>query len=111
MAFGIKIVIHAEELAAIAKQAPGLDTVICELASQEIKDEAYLRAAVDTGEMRDSITRYVYGKIFRVIAEAPHSAFVEWGTRRMAAQPFMTPAAEAPDYDGICQEALRQIGF
>lgn len=58
-----------------------------------VKDIAALArkyAAVDTGYMRDHITED--GTAVR--SEAYYSGFVEWGTRFMAAQPFLRPAFE-----------------
>jgi len=49
-------------------------------------------AAVDTGEMRDKINYVVDGNTLLIKADADHSSFVEFGTYKMAAQPFMLPA-------------------
>lgn len=60
-------------------------------------------AAVDTGYMRDHIGATVEGDRVNMVSEADYSSFVEFGTSRMAAQPFMTPAIreverELPNY-------------
>ena len=47
---------------------------------------------VDSGELRRSIASSPDGS---VTASAPHAAMVEYGTSRMAAQPFMLPSAQA----------------
>lgn len=62
--------------------------------AEAVKDRAQELAAVDTGEMRDSIhvEREDQGR-YQVVASAAHSKFVEYGTHKMAAQPFMTPAS------------------
>jgi HK97 gp10 family phage protein len=56
-------------------------------------------AAVDTGEMRDKIQRTdeATPDSLRAAYEAgaDHSAFVEFGTINMEAQPFFTPAFES----------------
>lgn len=62
----------------------------------DVKSNAMANAAVDTGNMRSSIT----GQTTRALggditAGAEYSVYVEYGTSKMAAQPFMTPAAEA----------------
>jgi HK97 gp10 family phage protein len=59
-----------------------------------VVDRAKELAAVDTGEMRDSIhkEREAAG-VYRAVASAAHSIFVEMGTHKAAAQPFMTPAS------------------
>lgn len=50
-------------------------------------------APVDTGALRDSIQK-VNTEInnFRIIATVPYAQFVELGTRKMRARPFLAPA-------------------
>lgn len=62
--------------------------------AEAVSDRAKELAAVDTGEMRDKIhvEREEQGR-YKVVAGAAHSIFVEYGTHKMAAQPFMTPAS------------------
>lgn len=61
-----------------------------------IADLAQQLAPVDTGELRASI--HVEAGALplsrRVVASAPHAAFVEFGTRFMEAQPYLTPARQ-----------------
>lgn len=56
-------------------------------------------AAVDTGEMRDKIQATEVATLDHLRAAyeagADHSAFVEFGTINMEAQPFFTPAFES----------------
>ena len=49
---------------------------------------------VDTGELRGSENASVGAKELRLTAGAPHGKYVEFGTRKMAAQPFMRPTVE-----------------
>lgn len=66
---------------------------IAPVASAEIvADIARSLAAVDTGEMRDKIKAVHLSKYSQVVANAKHSGYVEFGTYKMAAQPFMRPA-------------------
>jgi HK97 gp10 family phage protein len=111
MAFVIKVIIRSGPLDHLIEHAAELDPIIADLVSEDIQAGAKMRAAVDTGFMRDNIDREVNGGRFLVIARADYSGFVEYGTRFMGAQPFMTPAVEAADYDGAAQEALKRIGF
>lgn len=51
---------------------------------------------VDTGELQGSIdwiTRQENPAVLYILARAPHSLFVELGTYKMAAQPYLRPAA------------------
>lgn len=111
MGISIKFVIDTSDIDRKAAAAQGLDADIADLVSQDIQFGAQSRAAVDTGAMRDNIERTTAGGRFTVIALVDYASFVEYGTRYMAAQPFMTPAAEAADIDGACKEALRNAGF
>lgn len=61
-----------------------------------VADLAEQLAPVDTGALRESIhvepgdTQGSY----RVVASAPYAVFQEYGTARMPAQPFLTPAVQ-----------------
>lgn len=59
-----------------------------------VERTAKQRAAVDTGAMRSSIhTQSGDGGMSATIAPGvSYAVYVEYGTRRMAAQPFMGPA-------------------
>jgi HK97 gp10 family phage protein len=63
----------------------------------KIAVDAKARAPVQTGYLRSSIKSVGLsaGKSAEVRVEAPYAAFVEYGTYKMAAQPFLTPAVEA----------------
>ena len=54
--------------------------------------QAKARAAVDTGNMRNSIANEPSADGTSLWAHAEYSAFVDLGTSRMPAQPFFTPA-------------------
>jgi HK97 gp10 family phage protein len=68
------------------------------------KSAAQERCPVDTGRLRDSIDAIVdqsggsQRRRLTLFAAAPYALYVELGTSRMAAQPFLRPAmdAEAP---------------
>lgn len=50
----------------------------------------------DTGTLRRNITVTQVGPLHvRVASNAPYSAYLEFGTSKMAARPFMGPAARA----------------
>lgn len=54
-------------------------------------------APVDTGYLRSSIRSVSVerAKSAEVVVDAPYAAYVEYGTYKMAAQPYLTPAFEA----------------
>lgn len=60
-----------------------------------VQYEAKRRCPVDTGALRRSITVEFIGKMSaRVGPHMPYAPFVELGTRKMRAKPFLTPAFE-----------------
>lgn len=75
---------------------PGATGAVVRKVAAAVQTEAKDRAAVDTGFMRDSIHIKMQSETEAlVIAGAYYSIYVEMGTRHMAAQPFMAPAADA----------------
>lgn len=68
--------------------------------------ESYAKAAcpVDTGRLRNSITHQQESENVEVIGtNVEYAAYVELGTVKMAARPYLRPAAEnhAGEYQGI----------
>lgn len=59
-----------------------------------IKSDAQSRAPVDTGELRGSIEPESEGLTGTVTTTSRHAGFMEFGTSKDEAQPFMKPAAE-----------------
>lgn len=61
-------------------------------------DPAYQMALrlvpVRTGYLRSSIRAEVDANEARLVAEAPYAGYVEYGTSKMAARPYMRPAAK-----------------
>lgn len=68
----------------------------------KIEQRAKILAPVDTGNLRRSIQTAFEGDLTAVVfVAAEYGIYVEFGTRRMRAQPFLLPAAE---------EAIAAIG-
>jgi HK97 gp10 family phage protein len=63
--------------------------------AETVRDDAKQRAPVRTGQLRDSIAVEGEGDAARVTVGAPHGVYVEYGTSRSPAQPFLWPAVEA----------------
>jgi len=77
-------------------------------AANDIEGQAKSRAPVDTGFLKSSIQgRMITPTHWRVTVGASYGAYVEFGTRKMAAQPYFLPAiaAVAPVY----QAAMRRL--
>lgn len=73
--------------------------------------ESYAKAAcpVDTGRLRNSITHQQESENVEVIgSNVSYSVYVELGTSKMSARPFLRPAAEghAAEYAAILKSFL-----
>lgn len=65
--------------------------------AEAIKDRAQQLVPVDTGRLRDSIRVNELGPRSYTVGpgdEVEYAEYVEYGTSRMAAQPYMRPAIE-----------------
>ena len=89
MAVKVKVTSRTKEVSAQFKKAveKGLTA-----AALLVEGDAKLRAPVDTGNLRSSITHTVDGDKATVHTNVNYSEAVEFGTSRMAAQPYLTPA-------------------
>jgi len=60
-----------------------------------VERKAKMKAAVDTGFMRNGIFVVRVGMLrYKVTSPAGYSVYVELGTRKMKAQPFLGPAVK-----------------
>lgn len=66
-----------------------------ELASLLVERSAKENCPVKTGTLRRSITRRVGKRKARVGSNVEYAPFVEMGTRKMPAQPYLRPALES----------------
>lgn len=60
--------------------------------AETVRDGAAAACPVDTGALRDSITAESDGNSAIVSANTDYAAFVEFGTSKMAPQPYLVPA-------------------
>lgn len=76
----------------IAGMEPLADLIVAK-AAHDIEREAKLRAPVDTGTLRNSIQTVRLGPAsYAVVVGVDYGVHVEWGTVKMAAQPYLRPA-------------------
>lgn len=76
----------------------------------DVEAQAKLRAPVDTGFLRNSIhTEQSSDLRAEVIVGAEYGLYIEYGTSRMAAQPFLNPAVEfvRPAFEAACAALLK----
>lgn len=77
-------------------------------ATKLVEAEAKSIATYKTSNMKNSIYSEIDGTVGRVISPAEYSSYVEYGTSRMAAKPFMRPAlfVHKDDIQAMFLEAL-----
>lgn len=63
---------------------------------EEVAVDAKAACPVRTGRLRDSIDSRVEGDTAVVFSDVPYAAYVEEGTRHMAAEPYFRPALYKP---------------
>ena len=86
----------------ITLDTSGLDLILRDMkknkaqALEEIGARVERRAKelvpVDTGFLRSSINHQVAGNVLHINADADYASFIEFGTMRMTAQPYLLPA-------------------
>lgn len=90
-----KIVIKYNRLPQIAEHLPEAVSAIVRKAAFDVEANAKAVVPVDTGKLKNSISSEFPTPTRAIIA--PHTEyahFVEYGTRRQRAKPYMRPAAE-----------------
>ena len=60
--------------------------------AETVKEHAQSICPVDTGALRDSIAVSQNGTSAQISANTDYAAYVEFGTSKMAAQPYLVPA-------------------
>jgi HK97 gp10 family phage protein len=72
------------------------DQYVAETVLPKISDAAKRIVPVDTGVLHDHIHPEVTAEGMFVVADTDYAAFVEQGTSKMAAQPYLRPAMFTP---------------
>lgn len=79
-------------LAGLASAAPGKVAAALGSTAFRVQSRAQQTAPFVTGNLRGSIAASGAGLSWRVDAAAEYALYVELGTRRMSAQPYLVPA-------------------
>ena len=112
-ATGVTVRVVSNRLPAISAQIRPLVTDEVKRATLDIEARAKARTPVLTGTLRRSIASVFEngGLTGRVGPSVFYSRFVEFGTKRMAARPYMRPAAEAvlPKFAEAIKRVLRGL--
>lgn len=110
---GVTIVVKSNRLPEIS--AAIRPAVVGEVrkATYDVEARAKAKAPVKTGTLRRSIhSVFSNGGLTGVVGPSVnYGKFIEWGTRRMAARPYMRPAAEAvlPKFAAAVARALKGL--
>ena len=91
----ISVSVDTSKLDAIIARLPGNRDKIVRATASHILGEARKRAPVATGALRDNSEAVNGDGYTNVEFRQEYAAYVELGTHKMAAQPFLTPAVEA----------------
>lgn len=108
----LKIVVRFNRLGEYADQVVEEMHDICDDAAEEILSTAQQLVPVDTGYLHDSIHHAGAGNPSEVVVEAEYGPYVEYGTWKMAPQPYFWPAVEMerPVFIAAVRAALQGTG-
>lgn len=107
MSAQVKITIQSNRFREIARKAHKAANVIVRKAAIDVEAHAKAVVPVDTGMLKNSITTEYPTETSAIVA--PHTEYeqyVEYGTRRQRAKPYMRPAAEKvrPSFVVACEK-------
>jgi HK97 gp10 family phage protein len=99
MRIHVKTHITSDLFAQIAKQFHNEASQVVRKTTLDVEAGAKRLAPVDTGLLRNSIQSLMEGDLTGVVfTNTEYASHVEYGTHKMSAQPFLTPALEAERY-------------
>ncbi len=95
----------------LPKLVNGMEAAVAEEVRKTVFDieaSAKMKVAVDTGNLMNSITGSADGLSGEVGTGVDYAVYQEYGTTKMPAHPYMTPAAEAawPEFLAGVQKAV-----
>ena len=107
----IKFVSHRAEVESTTQQAT--DRAL-EIIGGKAESYAKALCPVDTGRLRNSITHQQYYENTEIIGtNVEYAPYVELGTRKMAARPYLRPAAEnhGEEYKQVIVSEYKKAGL
>jgi HK97 gp10 family phage protein len=91
----VTIKITHNRLPQIAAKLPQLVSQIVKKAAFDIESNAKAVVPIKTGNLKNSIQAHMTGSTSAEVATGvEYAIYVEFGTRKMSARPYLTPAAE-----------------
>lgn len=111
---GVRVVMVKNRLPQMPAEIRATVSTEIERAARAIESGAKQNVPVDTGTLRRSITTQMAGGGLTAIVAAgtDYGLFVERGTRRMPARPYLIPAfeREVPKLKAAVTKALKGLG-
>lgn len=96
----------------IAAKLPVETSTVVRKTAFDVEAHAKTIVPVDTGALKNSITTEMDSSVSAIVApHTEYAEYVEFGTYKMAAQPYMTPAAEAvrPGFEAAMKQLLERL--
>jgi len=105
----VTIHLKSNRFGEIAKQFHEQVSLVVRKTTLDIEAGAKQLSPVDTGLLRSSIQSKMDGDLTGIVfTNTEYAVYVEFGTRRMSAQPYLTPSVESARHPFI--QALQSIG-
>lgn len=122
------IVISFNHFPEIAAALPDETSQVVRKVAFDVEAEAKMLVPVDTGNLKNSIRMVMEPDAIEAVVDiepgktppgktstttsAEYAPYVEFGTHKMGAQPFMTPAAEMnqPKFESAMKQLLQRLG-
>lgn len=109
----VTVTVEFDKFPSIAAALPEMTRAVVHKAAFDVEAQAKNRVPVDTGALKNSIdTTFQRDGLLGIVApHTDYALFVELGTRRQSAQPYMFPAADAvrPAFIAACKAMLKDI--
>lgn len=107
----ITLKIEMDDLVKLSHSGAEIDNQIATRYAIHAQKIAESLARVRTGFMKKHIVVEIDGNTFVLWSQADYSSFNEFGTRKMAAAPFMYPGIESANRADIPRRVLQEYGI
>lgn len=107
----ISVKVNDTVLRRVLTSIPGVGMRIARACAFNGLNYAKTVVPVDTGFLKSTLGVEESGKIVKIVAMAGYASFVELGTYKMGAQPYLRPAYEQIPWLKIAREEIRKSGL